>query len=137
VLSRRLQCHIDTTFTSAVQEFTYNVNANMPAVGTARQHGHRELHCGRWRRQPVRYRALVLTVGNLQPPTAIITSPAAGSPVVRGKALVLSLSGRATIRVRTLGFVTGGRLRCTADSTVFGGVLLRFGFGARHARRAG
>jgi hypothetical protein len=113
---------IDTTFTSAVQEFTYAVQARVPAsaplgstvfVASIAEDGAGNVS------DTV---ALVLTVGNLTPPTAVITSPAAGSPVVTGKALVLSLAGSAAYRVRTLGYVTSGAY-ASADSIVFGGPL--------------
>ncbi|MEP6834871.1 MAG: hypothetical protein ABJB74_15895 [Gemmatimonas sp.] len=51
---------------------------------------------------------LVLTVGNLTPPNAVITSPVAGTPVVIGKSLILSLAGSARYKVRTLGFTIKG-----------------------------
>lgn len=51
---------------------------------------------------------LVMTVGNLTPPAAVITSPAAGSPVVVGKSLVISFTGKARYRVRTLGYTIRG-----------------------------
>ena len=47
---------------------------------------------------------LVVTVGNLTPPIATITSPVVGTPVVVGKSLIISLAGSARYRVRTLGF---------------------------------
>jgi hypothetical protein len=61
---------------------------------------------------------LVMTVGNLAPPTAVVTSPAAGSPVVVGKSLVMSLAGRARYKVRTLGYVIKGAYNF-ADSVQF------------------
>lgn len=51
---------------------------------------------------------LVLTVGNLTPPTAVVTSPVAGSPVVVGKSLVISFTGQARYKVRTLGYSIKG-----------------------------
>lgn len=65
---------------------------------------------------------LVMTVGNLEPPMTTITSPAAGSPVVSGKALVLSLSGRARYKVRTLGYQISGAY-VTRDSAIYGAPL--------------
>ena len=59
---------------------------------------------------------LVLTVGNLTPPVAVITSPVAGTPVVTGKSLIVSLAGRARYHVRTLGFNITGAITY-ADST--------------------
>jgi hypothetical protein len=54
---------------------------------------------------------VVLTVGNLTPPLAVVTSPVANSPVVTGKSLVISLAGRARYKVRTLGFEISGAYR--------------------------
>ncbi len=65
---------------------------------------------------------LVLTVGNLEPPTVLITSPAAGSPVVSGKSLVISLSAKARYKVRTLGYTIAGAY-VTRDSALFGAPL--------------
>jgi hypothetical protein len=113
---------VDTTFTSAVREFTYSVSARVPASAplgsTVTVLAVAEDGAGNVSDTA----SLALTVGNVAPPTATVTSPAAGSAVVRGKALVLSLSGRAVYRVRTLGFVTTGAY-VTADSTVFTGLL--------------
>lgn len=53
---------------------------------------------------------LVMTVGNLTPPVAVITSPVAGTPVVTGKSLIVSLAGRARYRVRALGFTIKGAI---------------------------
>ncbi len=65
---------------------------------------------------------LVLTVGNLEPPAVVITSPSAGSPVVSGKSLVLSLSAKARYKVRTLGYsITGAYV--TKDSALLGAPL--------------
>lgn len=63
-----------------------------------------------------------LTIGNLEPPLAAITSPVANSPVVTGKSLVLSLAGRARYKVRTLGYVITGAYAYT-DSTNFAAPL--------------
>ena len=51
---------------------------------------------------------LVLTVGNLEPPKAVITSPKSGTDVVSGKSLVLSLSAAARYKVTTLGYQISG-----------------------------
>ena len=65
---------------------------------------------------------LVMTVGNLEPPRAVLTSPAAGSPVVTGKALVLSLSAKARYKVRTLGYKISGAY-VYSDSVLYGAPL--------------
>lgn len=49
-----------------------------------------------------------LTIGNLEPPVAVITSPVANSPVVTGKSLVLAYTARARYKVRTIGFEISG-----------------------------
>lgn len=59
---------------------------------------------------------LVMTVGNYDPPAAVITSPVVGTPVVTGKSLVLSLAARARFKVRTLGYEIQGAW-ITRDST--------------------
>ncbi len=122
-LSGGYDAAIDTTFTTAVQEFTFNVNAVIPSTAalgsTVFANSVAEDGAGNVSDTAT----LLLTIGNLQPPTAVITSPSAGSPVVTGKSLVLALSASARYGVRTLGFVTSGAY-ASADSTVFGGVLL-------------
>ena len=65
---------------------------------------------------------LILTVGNLAPPTAIITSPATGSKVVSGKALVLSISAKARYKVSALGYEVTGAYNF-ADSLLFAAPL--------------
>ena len=61
---------------------------------------------------------VALTVGNLQPPLAAITSPVAGSPVVLGKSLVVGLVGRARYKVAMLGYVLSGAIT-RRDSVTF------------------
>ncbi|MBC8090316.1 MAG: hypothetical protein H7Z40_23900 [Phycisphaerae bacterium] len=61
---------------------------------------------------------LVMTVGNLTPPVAVITSPVASSPVVVGKSLVISYTGKARYHIRTLGFNIRGAYNYT-DSAQF------------------
>ncbi len=115
LLSGGVTAEYDTVMTSAVTTLTINVNVRVPSnapIGAT-----------------VTARALAvdgagnasdtarvaLTVGNLEPPLAIITSPTAGSPVVSGKAVVLSLSGKARYKVRTLGYQIAGAF-VTQDS---------------------
>ena len=61
---------------------------------------------------------VALAIGNLEPPLTAITAPTAGSPVVSGKSLVLSLAGRARYKVRTLGYDITGAYR-HRDSVTF------------------
>lgn len=98
----------DTIMTSAVTSLTIAVNIRVPsnaplgATVTARA----VATDGAGNQSDTS--RVTLTIGNLTPPVAVITSPVANSPVVSGKALVLSLSGKARYRVRTLGYqITG------------------------------
>jgi hypothetical protein len=113
---------IDTTFTSSVQDFTYNISIRVPASAPLGSTVIASAIAQDGAGNQSDTAALVLTVGNLRPPVAAITSPVAGTPVVKGKALILSLAGSARYRVRTLGFVTAGAF-VTADSAVFGSGL--------------
>ena len=104
LLSGGLTATYDTTMTSAVTSLTLAVNvkvpSNAPIGATVNARSVAIDGAGN-----LSDTALVaLTVGNLEPPRAIITSPVAASPVVSGKALVLSLSGKARYKVRTLGY---------------------------------
>ena len=65
---------------------------------------------------------LAMTVGNLEPPKVVITSPAPGSPVVSGKSLVLSLSAKARYKVKILGFQVAGAYNAR-DSVNYGAPL--------------
>ena len=61
---------------------------------------------------------VALTVGNLQPPVAAVTSPVTGTPVVTGKSLVVGLVGRARYKVTMVGYeLTGALVR--RDSVTF------------------
>lgn len=108
----------DTVMTSAVTSLTFNVNvkvpSNAPIGATVNARTVATDGAGN-----VSDTALVaLTVGNLEPPQAIITSPVANSPVVSGKALVLSLSAKARYKVRTVGYQISGAFNF-ADSLVY------------------
>ena len=67
--------------------------------------------------------ALVLGVGNLSPSEVILTSPPAGTIAVIGKSLVLSISAKTPVGVRSVGFFTTGVVT-TADSSIFNSPLL-------------
>ncbi|MCZ8205976.1 hypothetical protein [Gemmatimonas sp.] len=118
LLSGGLTATYDTTMTSAVTSLTLAVNvkvpSNAPIGATVNARSVAIDGAGN-----LSDTALVaLTVGNLEPPRAIITSPVAASPVVSGKALVLSLSGKARYKVRTLGYQITGAFN-TSDSLTF------------------
>lgn len=118
LLTGGVNASIDTTFTSAVQDFTYNISARVPSSATLGSTVFATSVALDGAGNMSDTAALVLTVGNLTPPTAVITSPVVGSPVVTGKALVLALSARAAFKVRTLGYVTSGAY-VSSDSTFF------------------
>lgn len=65
---------------------------------------------------------LLLAVGNLIPPDVRITSPASGAVAVIGKSLVLSISAKAGLKVRAVGFQATGAVT-TQDSTLFASPL--------------
>ncbi|MFY7922811.1 MAG: YncE family protein [Gemmatimonas sp.] len=108
LLAGGITAQYDTVMTSAVTSLTLAVNvkvpSNAPLGATVSARTVATDGAGN-----VSDTALVaLTVGNLEPPQAVITSPAANSPVVSGKDAVLSLSGRARFKVRTIGYqITG------------------------------
>jgi hypothetical protein len=65
---------------------------------------------------------LVLTVGNLTPPNAFITSPVPGTAVVVGKSLILSVGGTARYKAKVVGYNVTGAFTF-ADSVIFTGTL--------------
>ncbi|AMW05437.1 YncE family protein [Gemmatimonas phototrophica] len=108
LLAGGITAQYDTVMTSAVTSITMAVNVKVPGnapIG-ATVSARTVATDGAGNQSDT---ALVaLTVGNLEPPQAIITSPVANSPVVSGKALVLSLSGKARYKVRTIGYQISG-----------------------------
>src|SRR5688500_1982829 len=65
---------------------------------------------------------LNLTVGNVPPAEVRINSPAGGTVAVVGKSIVLSLTARSAVKVRSVGFRTSGSFT-TADSSVYSSPL--------------
>ena len=65
---------------------------------------------------------LTMSIGNLEPPSIKVTSPAPGTVVVVGKSVIVALSGKSALKVRALGFETGG-VYVTADSSMFSSPL--------------
>ncbi len=112
----------DTTFTTALQSvqlaLTFRVPTSAPIGATVNVRAV-VLDGAGYVSDTAR---LVMTVGNLEPPRAVLTSPAAGSPVVTGKALVLSLSAKARYKVRTLGYKISGAY-VYSDSVLYGAPL--------------
>ena len=122
VLAGGVTAQYDTTFTSALQTaditLLFRVPSSAPLGATVNVRAVVVDGAGNMSDTA----RLVLTVGNLEPPRAVLTSPAAGAPVVSGKALVLSFSAKARYKVRTLGYVISGAY-ATSDSTIFGAPL--------------
>lgn len=121
-LTGGLNASYDTTFTSSLQRLDLTMNFLVPpsAVLGSTVIARAVVFDGASNISDTA--RLVLTVGNLTPPIAEITSPVAGSPVVVGKSLVLSLSGRARYKVRSLGYVVSGAWNY-ADSALFTGAM--------------
>ncbi|MEO8193829.1 MAG: hypothetical protein ABI681_08250 [Gemmatimonadales bacterium] len=65
---------------------------------------------------------LNLTVGNVPAAEVRVNSPVTGTVAVIGKSIVLSLSARSAVKVRSIGFRTSGSFT-TADSTVYSSPL--------------
>ncbi|MFN7530320.1 MAG: hypothetical protein ACK5T7_04350, partial [Gemmatimonas sp.] len=121
-LSGGITATYDTTMTSAVTSLTLAVNVRVPSsapIGaTVNARSVAIDGAGNFSDTAL----VALTVGNLEPPRAIITSPVAASPVVSGKALVLSISAKARYKVRTLGYQISGAFNA-ADSLSFNSPL--------------
>jgi hypothetical protein len=108
----------DTTFTSAVQSFILDLRVFVPASAPLGATVNAQAVAIDGAGNASDTARTLLTVGNLTPPTVAVTSPAAGSPVVVGKSVVLALSARARYKVRTLGYEVRGAWN-TADSAVY------------------
>ncbi len=67
--------------------------------------------------------SLSLTIGNLPPPEAKITSPLAGAFAVIGKSVVVAVRGMAQTKIKTLGYTASGSV-AKADSARFSSPLL-------------
>lgn len=66
--------------------------------------------------------SLSLTIGNLAPPDVKITSPASGTFAVVGKSIIVSVSGKSGVRIKSLGLsATGAVVR--SDSLLFNSPL--------------
>jgi hypothetical protein len=118
LLSGGVTAEYDTVMTSAVTSLTINVNVRVPSNAPLGATVTAQALAIDGAGNPSDTARVALTVGNLEPPQAIITSPTAGSPVVSGKAVVLSLSGKARYKVRTLGYeITGAYV--VQDSLVY------------------
>jgi hypothetical protein len=108
LLAGGITAQYDTVMTSAVTSITLAVNVKVPSNAPLGATVNARTVATDGAGNVSDTALMVLTVGNLEPPKAIITSPVANSPVVSGKALVLSLSGKARYKVRTIGYqITG------------------------------
>ena len=119
MLSGGVSAAYDTTFTSSVQAVSLALSVRVPSsapIGSTVNIRAIAIDGAANQSDTAR---LVMTVGNLEPPQSVITSPAAGSPVVSGKALVLSISAKARYKVRTLGYQLSGAYT-TRDSVQYG-----------------
>jgi hypothetical protein len=65
---------------------------------------------------------LKLTVGNVPPADVHFTSPASGTVAVVGKSVIVSLSARSAVKVRSVGFRSTGGF-AVVDSTVYSSPL--------------
>ncbi len=117
-----LSLNFDTTFTSAHTDasipFTLSVPRSVPrgtpVVVTA------QAVDGALNRSAVD--TLKLTVGNVPPADVHFTSPATGTVAVVGKSVIVSVSARSAVKVRSVGFRATGALPIV-DSTVYSSPL--------------
>jgi hypothetical protein len=121
-VSGGLSLSFDTTFTSAHTDasipFSVSVPRSVPrgtpVVVTA------SAVDGALNRSSVD--TLKLTVGNVPPADVHFTSPASGTVAVVGKSIIVSVSGRSAVKVRSVGFRATGALPI-ADSIVYSSPL--------------
>ena len=108
LLAGGISATYDTVMTSAVTSLTVNVNIRVPNNATigATVNARAIAFDGAGNLSDTA--RVALTIGNLEPPQAVLNSPVTGSPVISGKSLVVSFSGKARYKVRTLGYeITG------------------------------
>jgi hypothetical protein len=113
----------DTVFTTSATSTTFSLGLHVPVsvpAGTAVEVIATAFDGAGNKSVPDTLR---LAVGNLEPGTAAITSPASGTIVVQGKSLIIALSGKSPVKVAGLGYTTSGSFE-SADSTMFSSPLL-------------
>ncbi len=121
-VSGGLSLTFDTTFTSANTDVAIPFNVSVPrsiprgtpVVVTA------SAVDGALNRSAVD--TLKLTVGNVPPADVHFTSPASGTVAVVGKSVIISVSARSAVKVRSVGFRATGALPLV-DSTVYSSPL--------------
>ena len=122
IVTGGLSLNFDTTFTSAHTDasipFTVSVPRSIPrgtpvfVIASAVD--------GALNRSAVD--TLKLTVGNVPPADVHFTSPASGTVAVVGKSVIVSVSARSAVKVRSVGFRATGALPIV-DSTVYSSPL--------------
>lgn len=121
-VSGGLTMSFDTTFTTAstaaIVPFNISVPRSIP-LGTPVVVSAYALD-GALNRSPTD--TLNLTVGNVPPAEVRVNSPANATTAVAGKSIVLSLSGRSAVKVRSIGFRATGSF-ATVDSSIFSSPL--------------
>ena len=122
LLAGGISATYDTVMTSAVTSLTVNVNIRVPNNATigATVNARAIAFDGAGNLSDTA--RVALTIGNLEPPQAILNSPVTGSPLISGKSLVVSFSGKARYKVRTLGYEITGAYN-VKDSASFGNPL--------------
>src|SRR5690349_2665025 len=121
-LTGGLKMSFDTTFTTAntnaIVPFTISVPRSIPKGTPVTATAYAVDGAGN--RSPLD--SLALTVGNVPEAEAVINSPANGTIAVVGKSIVLSMSGRSAVKIRSLGFRTSGSF-VAADSSNYNSPL--------------
>lgn len=112
----------DTTFTSAVTDFTRpftlfssrSVPPGTPVVITATATDGAGNTSG--------VDTLIMATGNVPPPVVVVLSPFSGASAVLGKSILVTVMGKTAIKVSALGFMTTGPV-VGADSILFASPL--------------
>lgn len=122
MLSGGVSAAYDTTFTSSVQLANLTLTVSVPPSAPLGSTVNVKAIAIDGATNQSDTASLVMTVGNLEPPQAVVTSPAAGSPVVSGKSVVFSISARARYKVAVLGYAVSGAYNIS-DSVRYGAPL--------------
>lgn len=114
---------LDTTFTSAVTSTSLSFRIPVPSSvvpGTAVTITAVAVDGAGNSSEPA---MLLLGVGNLESANVRITSPTSGTIAIIGKSIVLSVSAKSALKIRTVGFQASGVVSAK-DSTVFSSPLV-------------
>jgi hypothetical protein len=117
-----LTLNYDTTFTSANTDATIPFSVVVPRTIPAGTPVHVSAYALDGALNKSLVDSLTTTVGNVPAALVSLNSPDAGTVAVLGKSLILSLSARSVLKVRSIGYRTTGSF-VKADSSLFASPL--------------